>query len=252
VSIIPDPRLNALMVLAKSKDIDMIEQLLQVIDQQASPENVQTVAAPRFIPVKNSDAAELATVVRQVYASRLAADASQPRQPSPEDLIRALRGGRGGGRGGSGGNQNNRGEEQKMTIGVDTRTNSLIVSAPNYLFEEVKTLVEELDSAVLTSDETVRVVTLKRANADLVQRSLVSVLGDSATTNRTGSSTSSNSGSQSSRSGSSDSSRRSNRGSSNDSGRQMQEMQQRIEMFRNMQRGMSGGGGGRRGREGNR
>ncbi len=248
VSIIPDPRLNALMVLANPKDIDMIEQLLQVIDQQASPENVQTVAAPRFIPVRNSDAAEIATVVRQVYASRLAADASQPRQPSPEDLIRALRGGRGGGRGGSGG-QSNRGEEQKMTIGVDTRTNSLIVSAPNYLYEEVKALVEELDSAVLTSDETVRVVTLKRANADLVQRSLVSVLGDSVTTNRTSSSGSSNS--SQSRSGSS--SRRG--GGSSDSSRQMQGMQQQIEMFRNLQRGMGGGGrggfggsGGRRGR----
>lgn len=231
VSVIPDPRLNALMVLAKPKDIDMIEQLLQVIDQQASPENVQTVAPPRFIPVLNSDANEIATVVRQVYASRLAADASQPRQPSPEDLIRALRGGRGG-RGGGGGGSSNRGEEQKMTIGVDARSNSLIVSAPDYLFLEVKKLVEELDSAVLQSDETVRVVTLKRANADLVQRSLTSVLGDSIKTNKTASTnSSSNRSSSSSRSGSSSQS------SSN-------QMRQNFEMLQSLQRSMGSGGRG--------
>jgi len=242
VSVIPDPRLNALMVLAKPKDLDMIEQLLQVIDQQASPENVQTVAPPRFIPVLNSDAAEIATVVRQVYASRLAADASQPRQPSPEDLIRALRGGRGGGRGGSGGGQNNRGEEQKMTIGVDARTNSLIVSAPEYLYQEVKKLVEELDSAVLQSDETVRVVTLKRANADLVQRSLVSVLGDSVTTNKTSSSTSNSSNNSSRGGGNSGRGGGSNQG--NSGGSSADRMRQQIEMFQNLQRGMGGGGGG--------
>jgi type II secretory pathway component GspD/PulD (secretin) len=244
VSVIPDPRLNALMVLAKPKDLDMIEQLLQVIDQQASPENPQTVAAPRFIPVLNTSAEEIATVVRQVYAARLAADASQPRQPSPEDLIRALRGGRGGRGGGAGGGQNNRGEEQKMTIGVDSRTNSLIVSAPEYLFQEVKKLVAELDSSVVKSDETIRVVTLKRANADLVQRSLISVLGDSATTNKTGASTST--GSQAGRTGPNSSNRRSGQ-PSGQSPDQMRQMQQQAEFLQNLQRGMGGGGGNRGG-----
>ena len=51
-----------------------------------------------------------------------------------------------GGRGGRGGEAaqtaNKADETPKMSIGVDVRTNSLIVAAPESLFEEVKQLVE--------------------------------------------------------------------------------------------------------------
>ena len=98
--------------------------------------------------------------------------------------------------------------------------------------DNVNELVEELDSAVLQSDETVRVVTLKRANADLVQRSLTSVLGDSIKTNKTASTnSSSNRSSSSSRSGSSSQS------SSN-------QMRQNFEMLQSLQRSMGSGGRG--------
>jgi len=186
VSVIPDARLNALVVQASPRDLDTVEQLLKIVDQQASPEAVQTAMPPRFIPVFNGAADEMAVVVRQVYAGRIAADANQARQPSPEDFVRALRGGGGGGRGGQSG-QSKTGEEQKMTIGVDTRTNSLIVSAPDYLFNEVKALVAQLDTDTIAADadETVKVVTLKRTNSDLIQRSLTSMLGPGITANTT-------------------------------------------------------------------
>jgi type II secretory pathway component GspD/PulD (secretin) len=185
VSVVADVRLNALVVQAAAHDLDTVEQLLKIIDQSSSPQDVQTAMPPRFIPVFNGTADEMAAIVRQVYAGRIQADAGQQRQPSPEDFVRALRGGRGGG--GGGGSQQNKGEELKMTIGVDARTNSLIVSAPDYLFNEVKALVEQLDSATnpADADETVRVVTLTRTNSDLIQRSLSSVLGAGISTNKT-------------------------------------------------------------------
>lgn len=239
VSIISDVRLNALFIQAKQKDLDMVEQLLKIIDREGSPEPVETVPSPRFIPVVNADAAEIADVVKQVFTGRLnAAEApGQQRQPNPEDFIRALRGG------GGGGNRNSRdkkAEETKITIGVDVRTNSLIVSAPDYLFVQVKALVKELDVSEIPTDETIQVVQIKRGNADTIQRSLSTMLGDSAKkTNATA-----NSG------------RQGGGGAPGGGNAGQDQMRQRMDMLNNLQRmqggggGPGGGGGGRGGRRG--
>ncbi len=177
-SVIPDPRLNALVISATQRDLDMIDQLLQVIDQPESPGAPETQPRPKFIPVINNTAQDVANIVKQVYAGRIQGEGgNQQRQPSPEDFIRALRGG--GGRGGN--NQRNTGEEQKMTIGVDTKSNSLIVSAPDYLFLEVKALVDHLDQVAVPDDEIVQVRSIKRTNPTLMQTSLQQRLGTNAT-----------------------------------------------------------------------
>jgi hypothetical protein len=63
-----------------------------------------------------------------------------------------------------------------MTIGVDARSNSLIVSAPEPLFEEVQTLVRQLDQPT-GSSEAVRVVPLKRADPVALQQALSALTG---------------------------------------------------------------------------
>ena len=181
VMLIPDNRLNAILAQGRPTDLDLARQLLEVIDQPQGPEKVETMAKPRFIPVENMPADEVATIIRQVFSGKLAADAGQPRQPSPQELMQALRG---GGRGGRGGGAEKKSEEQKMTIGVDTRSNSLIVSAPDYLFEEVRAMVESLDIAGSQKDEVTQVVSLKGINPVLLERSLQSILGENVTVNR--------------------------------------------------------------------
>ncbi|MFO0903627.1 MAG: secretin N-terminal domain-containing protein [Pirellulales bacterium] len=184
IAIVSDARLNALFVRATPMDLELVEDLLKIIDQEASPENVQTSAPPRFIPVFNSSAEEIAAVVRQVYANRLTADNSQPRQPNPEDFLRALRG---GGRGGRDNAQNAKSEPAKITVGVDARSNSLIVSAPEPLFVEIKAMVEQLDEAADSNrDQAMRVLTIKSASPQVIQRALNSMTGGKA---RSGSAT---------------------------------------------------------------
>jgi type II secretory pathway component GspD/PulD (secretin) len=179
-----DIRLNALYIRANSRDLELIEDFIEVIDQPENPEGTQMSPKPRFIPVKYTTADSIAAVVRQVYSGRLTAEAGggAQRQPSPQEFIQALRGG--GGRGGQ--QQQNKGEEIKMTVGVDTRTNSLIVAAPDYLFNEVKALVEQLDVSELASDQIVRVYSLKSSNADVITRSVASVYGDKISVTKTG------------------------------------------------------------------
>ena len=244
-TIIPDMRLNALFVHASSKDLDTMEQLLKVLDQPASPEDVQTVARPRLIKLENTQAEDIAAVIRQVYVGRLTADGSQQRQPSPQDLIQALRG---GGRGGQQAQQK-KAEEQKVTIGVDLRTNSLVVSAPEYLFTEIKELVERLDTAVSKTDESVAVVTLKRANPTTVQRTITAVLGDQVKT--TISAATAAGGRPAQQPATSPRSSTGGRGTGRNSGAAtnqggggdpQQQLRQQLDLFQQLQRGAQGGG----------
>lgn len=192
-SIIPDMRLNALIIQASSVDLQLIEQLLPVIDREGSPEAIETAGKPRLIPVYYMTADDMANIIRQVYADRLAGASGQQqnRQPSPEDFVRALRGG-GGGRGGQG--DQAKSEVAKMAIGVDPRSNSLVVAAPEALFREVEELVANLDRQGVESEEGMTVLSLKGASASTISKAIASITGGSVKTSSSSSSTSPSSG----------------------------------------------------------
>lgn len=174
VDIVPDSRLNALIVHAKSADLDTVEQLLKVLDQRTGPEDVEAEAQPRTIPVYNATASEIAQIVQQVYQDRMAGAAGVM---SPQDMMKMIRGG-------------NAPDQQiaKMSIAIDSRNNALIVRAPDALFEDVKALVNDLDHAVGDSPETTRIVSLKHTNSSAVQKALSSILPNvkASTTGTTG------------------------------------------------------------------
>ncbi len=108
VDIIPDSRLNALFVQASPADVDTIDQLLHVLDQPDSPEDVALVPKPRLIYVNNTTADAVADVVKQVYSNRLEGAAGQNQPFNPAIMFQqALRGGRGG-RGGDNSRKNPR------------------------------------------------------------------------------------------------------------------------------------------------
>ena len=234
-SIVPDARLNALIVQAAPTDLALIERILPVIDRESGPEDVQTGGRPRLIPVQYMSADQMATIVKQVYPDRVAAAAGsggqQQRQPSPADFIQALRGGGGGGGGGGrGGGGQAEAEPQKMTIGVDPRSNSLIVAAPEPLFREVELLVMQLDQEGLESDDATEVVTIRYGNPTAMQSTLRALMGEQIKTSAPASSSSSSPSS---------SSNQPSGGPSSDAA----DIQRRIEFFRSLQ-GQGGGGPG--------
>jgi hypothetical protein len=176
VSIVSDTRLNCLVVQALPVDVQLIEQLLKVIDREGSITDVFTAGKPHIIPVNFVQVEEVASIVREAFAGRIAGAAGQGGgQPNPADFIRALRGGRGGG------SNEAKSEEAKMTIAVDTRSNALIVTAPEPLFLEVEELVKMIDQSGAEMDEDVQIVSLKKGNAEAVQRALAAVMGRTTT-----------------------------------------------------------------------
>jgi type II secretory pathway component GspD/PulD (secretin) len=220
VDIVPDARLNALIVHAKSTDLDTVEQLLKVLDQHTGPEDVEAEARPRAIPVYNTTASDMAQIVQQVYQDRMA---SAGGVMSPQDMMKMIRGG-------------NNAEQQvpKMSVAVDSRNNMLIVRAPDPLFEEVKAFVEEQDQAGDDSPQTTKVVSLKHTNSSAVQKALTSILGNVKTNTTTA---------QSTEAPRTESSRG---GEDSPEDRMRQQMRRNWEMMQEMRRATerSGGGGG--------
>jgi type II secretory pathway component GspD/PulD (secretin) len=191
VTITPDPRLNALIVQASGRDLDLIEQLLEVIDREDSPLLIETRGKIHLIPVRNNDVTETLKTVKETFASQIEGAESggqagrgggggQP--PSPQEIFQALRGGLGGGRGS---NQTQL-KEQKMTVSADTNTNSLIVNGPTQLAEKVRSLVDQLDQESLENEEQVQVVQLDgNVNPSVVQSALGNIFGAQAKTSST-------------------------------------------------------------------
>jgi|GEM_PF-4108342 len=207
VRITADSRLNALIVQAKPSDMDIIEELLKVLDQRGTPEEVAAKPRPRLIPVRHVPVQSLLGVLRQVYQDRLtnggtnagsgprvgpdqAAGGQGPGGPGlpgipqgpggpgagPAQFFQQLAMAAGAGRRGRTGPGAE--ESPKMALGADTRSNSLVVVAPDRLFEEVRELVQQLDRPATDNAEAIHVLALRSSNSELVRRALPAFMGD--------------------------------------------------------------------------
>jgi hypothetical protein len=174
--IIPDVRANALFVTGSEDQIEEITDVLRILDSSELPENLRD-RVPRMIAVEYADVDEVAEIVREVYKEQIegANPMGQGRGGSSRDggrdsngfnPLAMLMGGAGGGRGQ---------QRVQMSIGVDNRTNTLVVSANDSLFRQVESLVQSLDQSAFEAKRTVRVVEL--SNATVVTQALSSLLG---------------------------------------------------------------------------
>lgn len=166
--IIPEVRSNALYVSGPSHQVGEVEMMLKVLDASELPDQLRD-RAPHFIEVEHAEVEEVAAIVREVYKDDLTPEGQQPGQaPNPFAMLMGQ---------GGGSSKSNRGGQQqqrtiKLTLGVDTRTNTLIVSASESLFRQIEALVISLDDAARDAKRTVRVVDLGGANPALVQQTL--------------------------------------------------------------------------------
>src|SRR5690606_16129611 len=71
-------------------------------------------------------------------------------------------------------------EPAKMSIGVDARSNSVIVRAPDQLFAQVEALVTQLDSQQLDTTQSTEIVSLRHSNLEAVKAALAPIVGQQA------------------------------------------------------------------------
>ncbi|NQV23414.1 MAG: general secretion pathway protein [Rhodopirellula sp.] len=167
ITVVADSRLNRLIVQGTASDIEQIEGYLRIIDKDSSITSIETYGTSHVIELVYSQASEVALVIRNAYEGRVAGNAP------------------GVGQGASGGAQQRSDQtpqsqasdkasgdkkgvgkkelvaqpaktlEPKMTIAVHEPSNSLIVTAPEYLFLEVEQLAKVIDSR---SQKAVRII----------------------------------------------------------------------------------------------
>ncbi len=180
ITVVADPRLNRLIAQGTTRDIELIEGYLKIVDKDSSITSIETFGTSHIIELEHVSASEVAVAIRDAYFGRVNGTAStggrQPngQQPQGGRGNQDNRGGErdGNNRGGENGNNNQQGNrnrqqgggaavgmEPKMTIAVHEPSNSLIVTAPEQLFKEVEKLAKLIDSR---SRQTVEILKLPR------------------------------------------------------------------------------------------
>lgn len=174
--IIPEPRKNALFISGPEDVVEQVMEAVVVLDGVDQPESKKD-RTPRMIPIEYADVADVAEIVRDVYKEQLDVGPAGQRDQQQN------RGGQGGFNpmamfmgGGQPQQPAARPRTVQLSIGIDARTNTLVVSASEPLFRQVEALVQSLDDSAAQAKRTVRVVSLHNANATVVQQTLASLM----------------------------------------------------------------------------
>ena len=158
-TIVSDARLNRLIIQGTTDDVATIEGYLKIIDKGESLTNIETAGRSHVIELLHTNATDMAAVIREAYAGRVATAGSKPGQPGapgqPGQPPRPEDRGNDGERGRDGeGNRDRRemidrptrDKQPEMTVAVHQPSNSLVVTAPDSLFAEVEQLVRSVDT----------------------------------------------------------------------------------------------------------
>lgn len=170
ITVVTDSRLNRLIAQGTAADIEQIEGYLKIIDKDNSITSIETYGTSRVIELVNTKASEVAAVIRDAFAGRVAAatGAGQPNaqggQPQDQGEAAAAKaeearqGEKEEGKKSAAkkpASQPARNLEPKMTIAVHEPSNSLVVTAPEQMFLEVEKLARSIDAR---GEQTVKVI----------------------------------------------------------------------------------------------
>ncbi|MBP87874.1 MAG: general secretion pathway protein [Planctomycetaceae bacterium] len=197
ITVVADSRLNRVIAQGTARDIELIENYLKIVDKDTSITSVETYGTSHVIELMHTKASEVAAAIRDAYSGRVFGGTGSGRQGQPgspqqgerEAAAAQAAAAKAAGRDQPAGekkaperktaSQPARSLEPKMTIAVHEPSNSLIVTAPDQLFQEVEQLVKMLDSQ---SEQAVDVVRVNAAtSAAGLQSILQQVLSGDAT-----------------------------------------------------------------------
>jgi len=152
VVIVPDERLNTLLVQGSRTDRAKVASLLKILDTDDVPPTLPA-HKPKVIPIENMEAGRIAETLGQVFQSRLAGSGRSSPSGAPRTAAHLV---------------------------VDELTNSLIVTAPAPLSDDVIEFALSLDqSAGEAPARNIKFIQLKRASTARVQEALGAVLNRS-------------------------------------------------------------------------
>ena len=180
--IIPDIRTNSLFITGPQSMINDALSFLQVLDSDDVP-NSQKDMEPRQIALKYADVSAVASVVRDVFSPYLEAPNQQRRQQA--NPLAAMFGGGGGGAAAPSATG------VRMTLGIDTNTSTITINSNQEIYDEVASVILQMDQAAELAHPTVRSIQLRNTDAAVVQTMLRNLMPkvsvSSSSTSRTSS-----------------------------------------------------------------
>ena len=162
LTVVSDTRLNRLIAQGSAADIERLEEYLKIVDKDKSLTAIETGGTSHVIELVNTNASEVADVIRQAFGNQVeggktgltGASKGSPEQQRAAALAAAKAAAQEKARqaaeakkGKSGGSTQSKDKDltPKMTIAVHEPSNSLIITAPDQLFERVQELVKTID-----------------------------------------------------------------------------------------------------------
>jgi type II secretory pathway component GspD/PulD (secretin) len=160
VDIKVDVRLNSLLIKANMVDHKTIERLLLILDQEDVPGgSAKNRPRPRMIQLSFMRAEDAKALVEVAFSGKLSGGTANPFL----DIVRQSRG------------------EETMTLGIDSKSNSLIVTSPESLFKEVKEFVDERELAAKQTITDIKTIQLKNVTASVMQQVVTGLTGENVT-----------------------------------------------------------------------
>jgi len=165
VRVVAEKSSNSLIVV-RSSPLDLLTMkklLANVIDSGETDSDA--VQRTYVIRLKNTDAVDMASQLEKLYRPLLSASGGAQASPFPFPFAQPQGGG-------------STAKPPALTISTDDRTNSVLIMATKTLYEEVRGVVEMLDTAVAAdSTEVVRVVPIRGIDPGLVQQMVDAMQG---------------------------------------------------------------------------
>jgi len=183
-TIVSDARLNRLIVQGTTEDIAVIDEYMKIVDKGSSITDIETFGRARVIELTYTKATEVAEMVKQAFANRIAENpqakqqAAQTENRAPDQ--RSTDANRSGDdRPREVAEKPTRGRMPEMTVAAHEPSNSIVITAPDALFAEVELLVKSIDSK---SEQVVEVIPAKDGvDLEMILRTLN---GESVDTSR--------------------------------------------------------------------
>jgi len=138
---------NAVIVRAAPADLVGVQEMIDSLDSGGLA--LLAAGDVHIVPLQQATASDVAEILRGVYHDYITSDSQGPARTRGFSARRARRGG---------------GPLVQISIGVDARSNSLVISAPDDLFEQMETLINGLETAATDATRRYRVTPLERAN----------------------------------------------------------------------------------------
>jgi hypothetical protein len=182
IRVVADPGSNSLLVRATPLDVLGVQHLLETSIDLGETDSAAVQRTWVLRPLKHADAGEVARTLRDVYHVQMSNGSSTTATAAPATPF--------GGRAArtflaaQTANGNNRTQGPSLSIGVDERTQTLVVACSERMKDEIQELVDRLDDAAATVTPNVEVLRVAGADPALVQRAIDAIQGRTTTVAR--------------------------------------------------------------------